>query len=130
MVRIGNAQTTSLDRTGIFPVRAILGFLVAAPEPEGERHGRQHRRDDDRQHDRGGIDEDGLLGLADRADRIENTAIAGGERQEKDGTGDQARRATGNSHHSSNHQIELTKNPPSMCSPIRRPANLNEFGPT
>ena len=75
-----------LDRARIFPVRPVGRLGVAAPEPEGDRDRRDHRRDDDREHDRGRIDQDLLLGGADRADRIEDAAIAGGERQaQRDG---------------------------------------------
>ena len=75
---------------GIFPVGAILGLLVAAAEPEGDCRGRDHRRDDDGEHDRRRIDEDLLLLRRDRSDRIEDAAVAGSGQQAEAGGSDDA----------------------------------------
>ena len=52
----------------------VLRLLVAAPEPPGEGDCGDDHRDDDRQHDRGRVDEDQLLGVADGPDGIEHAA--------------------------------------------------------
>jgi hypothetical protein len=79
--------------SGIAGLTGALGYpLVAAALATGAvalmviAYSRQleDRRDDDRQHDRRGIDEDHLLGTH-RPDRIEDAAVAGGQRQDERG---------------------------------------------
>jgi hypothetical protein len=71
-----------LDSARIFPVGPVGRLRVATPEPPGHSNRRDHRRDDDRKHDRGGIDEKLLFLRGDRADGVEDPAIAGAQGKE------------------------------------------------
>ena len=74
-----NGPDDHLDRPGILPVWTIGGPPIARPEPPGKRQRQHDDRNDDREHDRGGVVENDALRLTNRAVWIEHAFTARGD---------------------------------------------------
>lgn len=82
MTSAGIAQTISSKMTGESPIRPVESARIGSAEPPGETRRRDDHRDDNREHDYRGIDQDQLLSLADWPLRIED-AVTPCQRQRK-----------------------------------------------